>query len=97
MLESGGEGDAPRGTVFVRLLGPFAGRAGEPLTLCWRLERGGAPPSAVRTRPLATAPPAPPPPPAGSRGARNPAARLPARRLRAYRLWSPACGGARRT
>jgi len=54
VLESGGEGDAPRGTVFVRLLGPFAGRAGEPLTLCWRLERGGAAPSAVRERPLAT-------------------------------------------
>ncbi|KAK9821758.1 hypothetical protein WJX81_004662 [Elliptochloris bilobata] len=46
VLEAGGEGDAPRNTVFVRLLGPFAARAGEPLTLCWRLERGGAPLSA---------------------------------------------------
>ena len=48
VLEAGGEGDAPRSTVFVRLLGPFAARAGEPLVLCWRLERGGAPLQAAR-------------------------------------------------
>lgn len=53
VLEAGGEGDAPRSTVFVRLLGPFAARAGEPLMLCWRLERGGAPPLAVRCGSLA--------------------------------------------
>ena len=54
VLEAGGEGDAPRSTVFVRLLGPFAARAGEPLMLCWRLERGGAPALAVRWAPVAS-------------------------------------------
>lgn len=32
---------AARSPITIRLLGPFTGRAGVPLTLCWRLERGG--------------------------------------------------------
>ncbi|KAL4549831.1 hypothetical protein Ndes2526B_g04818 [Nannochloris sp. 'desiccata'] len=36
------ESDIPGAVVLVHLLGPFSATAGQPVSLCWRLERAGA-------------------------------------------------------
>jgi hypothetical protein len=38
------ESDIPGAVVLVQLLGPFTATAGQPISLCWRLERAGAVP-----------------------------------------------------
>jgi len=36
------ESDIPGAIVLVQLLGPFSATAGQPVSLCWRIERAGA-------------------------------------------------------
>jgi hypothetical protein len=43
------ESDIPGAVVLVQLLGPFSATAGQPFSLCWRLERAGAAASSIQS------------------------------------------------